>query len=475
MAAPLNITGNPSVLAQLADHMASQPHTGNPAQLAGSARDDRPLTPEEMAKEPTSEIMDAIRELRDEPYTNSGAFNLIPFQGIVRSSMGMMLRNLAYVRRGEGSIYGNTPNGGRLLLMISNQDYRWQAPFDLRMMVDGVQGIVIGAGLDKHTVDEEERRTMIPQFSYENTATHARRIQKGRGEEFSPFSWISTLKILFGMTWRDNHYPSVKLTEEDASLFISTKTGANLLNEMIAPFDSFLITLPPGLVRIGRSVVELVDDEQFDITHIAVMKSEIPKDLVITAETKDLHDINISLLSEYVKRAKIDIKPDQRRWWYLAFSARGNLLYIGTALNDEELCATEELSEEDTIAQRNLLAIGRIIQGVCCEMNNKDRVREIPEKKRPKGVNAITWAKKHKRVGLEYELLPTIKRYPEVVAAARDYCAGTRDSASVFTKVCRHRKRQPCGKLRQERKWITIEPYTRGDASAPLAVKSHTL
>jgi opacity protein-like surface antigen len=122
-----------------------------------------------------------------------------------------------------------------------------------------------------------------------------------------------------------------------------------------------------------------------------------------------------------------------------------------------------------TDEKRAALLVGRLLVGVCMEMDGRPN-----EASSSRGGSS-----KRKRASDQ----PTIRRYVlrrdvkvNLVQQVRDFVSGrVATSPTVQSLIRGHWKRQAHGPGGTERKWIHVEPYSRGPEDAPIAVRSHVL
>jgi len=284
-------------------------------------------------------------------------------------------------------------------------------------------------------------------------------------------SWVTLLESCFFYLWEGSLFPSMKLTETDVLDFVSTSTPDTYLSEVRLPWDAFIIEIPDGVIPMVPHANDIGNSGWVRYIQVFSNKLEAAPDIDVDARGNQQREILKHLIN-----AQRPGWVNDRRWWYVAYSNCGALSIFGSALSDTDLnsvriveCDPDKSSDEADYLTRVHLSVSRIIVGVCAEAANAIRmVSETP--KRPKGVNAVIWAKKNR--ARTYKFIQNVKLTNETEKLTRDFIAG-RGSPTVQTIVRRHRKRVACGKGRQDRRWVTVEPYKRGPKDAPIGIRSH--
>lgn len=368
---------------------------------------------------------------------NSGLLLALPFQGVSYHSTGLSVRSFAARKRGMASLIAHVDNGSEITTTVDLGHPLVKQPLDLPMLVDSSLGVATSYNVFR----------LMGQASMIDIAdamTRSTEIRQEKGIRDPAYSWLTLMQAYMQQRWSQENYPCVRLGIEQAAALATTATSPDMLTDILPPWDTFLIAVPEGLLANEGALSE---DIRWVMVHSAILAAQ-----------------DVNGLNEVGYKAK----ESERRWWFYAFSDKDNPVLTGTCLTTGNLGSAQyEQTDSTERTERNLQLIGQLIQGVCLELA---RGRENISPKRPKGMNAVTWAKRH--TAQEYQLLADVRIYPglaeEVRALSRQ--AGP---VTVRTIVRRHRKRQACGKGRMDRKWIVVEPYVRGQG--PIGVRQHAL
>lgn len=155
------------------------------------------------------------------------------------------------------------------------------------------------------------------------------------------------------------------------------------------------------------------------------------------------------------------------QYWTVRFAPQW--VHAGFTLRLSEYADAEDLEARDDVTEiekREGLLIGRLLVGVCLEMENVNSSSD--------GGGGVSKRKSDEPERWTYRLTRPVKL--NVVKEVRDFANGAGGSSPTVQSLIRgHWRRQPCGPDLLLRKWIHIEPYWRGPEDAPIATRSHVL
>lgn len=232
---------------------------------------------------------------------------------------------------------------------------------------------------------------------------------------------LKVSQYVWCISWFACGFPRVVLGHKHAASLMATKTRRESIPDARAPWDSFLIDVPSGLLSDS--------DLPTRITHVAFCRAND-------------HFIVVPMIENGGGVGLFDF---------------GSV----AALGDLEAQASGMVNGNDS----TLLA--RLVLGVCMEMTSTTykggSIRPQPVKRDPRTGEPRTWT---------FQLTRDVK--VDCRDAVRAYSQGkTHASPSVQTLVRGHWKQQVCGKGGAERKNIFVEPYWRGPEDAHIALRKH--
>jgi hypothetical protein len=398
---------------------------------------------------------------------------LLTNRTIVAHSMGIFLRSSAHRHRSGKDLVTYDRNLGGHVYDSDLIDTTFSKELTLRDHVDAVfetNSIVRGLmdrvfNRPQFIVQDMLRKYLSMVQTFLQKASNAGVIDP------VTVSWVTLLESCFFYLWEGSLFPSVSLTENDVLDFVSTSTPDTYLSEVRPPWDAFIIEIPDGVIPMVAHDDDIGNSKWVRYIQVFSNKLEAAPDIDVATRGNQQREI----LKHLIDAQRTGWVCD-RRWWYVAYSNCGALSVFGSALSDTDLnsvriveCDPNKPSDEADYLTRVHLSVSRIIVGVCVEAANAIRLVDA-RPKRPKGVNAVIWAKQNRT--RPYKFIQNVKLTSETEKLTRDFISG-RGSPTVQTIVRRHRKRVACGKGRQERRWVTIEPYKRGPKDAPIGIRSH--
>lgn len=252
----------------------------------------------------------------------------------------------------------------------------------------------------------------------------------GAYREFRPESQnqnIAQLAPSIGLAWAENAFSTIIPDHKLCASIACTSIPVECAKDVIMPWRCFRVYVPPGV--LADSFAEILVCHGKDGNYYTVSANPACKHLSIGIEKS---------LAGFVTKFEWD---------------------------EEKLESGFSVSDAD-ILKRSDETLHRLVIGVCLELSSISI--------RPPG----SWDGKPKRLGKEpkcwtYRLTRDV--IVDVRAAIRAYISTGLRHPTVQSLVRGHRKRQPCGPNRSERRWIHVEPYWRGPEDAPIAVRAHVL
>lgn len=247
--------------------------------------------------------------------------------------------------------------------------------------------------------------------------------------------------------WAHAALPQVTMGHKYAAALMCTVVPDEVLEDIRAPWEAFLIQVPNGLVHFV-----------------------------------DGRDRLVSVRAVLVTR-----EPDDGRWSYVALcepSADGisdtiyyqnlntawGLLNPGTSVATARDIGDLFARDMEDIDTRSAMLLGRLVLSTCLAMSDPSNVTP-PKASKPKN------GKGKRRGGL-----PSIRTYKlgkpikiDCRSQVQAYSRGERQPPQVQVLVRGHWKRQPCGPGLKDRRVIWIEPYPRGPEDAPINLRAHNL
>jgi hypothetical protein len=249
---------------------------------------------------------------------------------------------------------------------------------------------------------------------------------KGLGKNtLGPFPAIAPS---FALAWAESGFPTIEPSHRLAASLMATSVPEDHVDEFVRmPWRCFAFHIPEGLVARG---------DGFGLALHA-------RDGVF--KTMDIHGGALH----------IGFEPTLAGW----------ISKIGPQQNDKT-----ELTVEETDQQARLMELtGRLLLGICLEMS-----AYRPSEGNASSSGTIQRATKEGIYPSVFKLTRDVK--VDARKAVREYAAGQRRvNPTVRVLVRGHWKLQAHGPGRTERSPIHIEPYWRGEETAPVAVRSHVL
>jgi hypothetical protein len=378
---------------------------------------------------------------------NSAILANLPFQGTAMSAIGLMLRQNASGYRGlDGPIVEwrkVTINDA----IIDNYHPMLRADMDITIHVDNALMSVRQQG--RFVNMQKYGGQNILEWNILQAAAFAE--AQNMNIDMVAFTWLTSVTTYTEIAWARDKFPVLRLTLDQAAAMATTSASDELIGEVQPPWDTFLISVPAGLISIPQ-VEDMRGCDELDLRWIMVHSRAINK--------KDVQSL---------RQMGVPATAGDRRWYWYGFTDVGPCMYAATNLSTRELLGAHVQEDAPARDARNLQLIGQMIVSACFELTQG---KVAVTHKRPKGTNAMAWAKKHK--AHEYTLLPDVRVYPGLAAEVHATSLA-RGPVSVRTIVRRHRKRQPCGKGRMDRKIIVVEPYERGPRGASIGIRQHAI
>lgn len=257
----------------------------------------------------------------------------------------------------------------------------------------------------------------------------------GHAPDETGFGGISAKKLIemmpsLGLAWAESGFPSVEIGHRLAASFVCTSVPKEHADGVRPPWRCFLLRAPLELLpEFGSALVLFPRDDE-------------------------------------VARPIFWYRFGVRFFGITYEDTLGSFAYPN--LEKEFIYQAPETDEVRFLARQNAM-FGRLLVGTCIEM---DRPNPIVES------NRGTSGSKGKRRGdpTNWTIKLTRPVRVDMRDAVRSYLRGERHGAMRTQHVVRgHHKRQVCGSGLQDRKWIHVEPYWRGDPDAPIAVRAHKL
>jgi len=240
--------------------------------------------------------------------------------------------------------------------------------------------------------------------------------------EFSEADFSDVAPVI-GLPWLEHGFPCVEVSAKLAASLMCTGLSPDLIPDVRMPWGSFSIRIPENIVGCVEVIVSAAGESVF-----------------LLRETQS----GFSLSSV-------------------------NSLRVFCNLPEKAIPEFDgiEVSAEQWSQERLL---GRLIIGVCIEMM---RHRPTPENE-AYGKRTVKPGREGPPVSWTFRLTRPVNL--DVRPAIKEWLGGERGGKLTLQHMVRgHHKMQPCGPGLLERKWITIEPYWRGDVDAPIALRQHQL
>lgn len=233
----------------------------------------------------------------------------------------------------------------------------------------------------------------------------------------------------FALAWAESAFSTIELSHRLAASLMCTSVSAEAVSDVPLPWDCFCIAIPPGLLPATTWA---------------------PSHIIVRRVPDGVHTLEIGAGTLTISGEKA-----------ISHYARHEPAF-------EIMSMPDSRKEEHSAYARLALLMGRLLVGVCIEMDTpsgRQIIARTPSTPRMKRGEPRAWSY---RLGRPVSL--------DVREGVRSYLSGDRSGPmSVQVLVCGHRKRQPHGPGGTLRKWIHIEPYWRGPEEAPILVRPHEL
>jgi hypothetical protein len=296
------------------------------------------------------------------------------------------------------------------------------------------------------------------------------------GRPLRPISELSELEQAVFMTnaissnwfglWALNAFPRVQMTHKFAAMMMATTISPKELAHVEAPWPSFLIDVPEGLLPLQGK-----DGVVSHITRIQIVSQLLPTvfkerwwgfwasgHAIEVLRAGPLHDAVTLRSGAELSKTALRKMPDQFE-----------RIDIQDLPLEEEFWEGYDRAQEDRVS----VLIGRLVIGVCTLMTERANFTERTVKLSQDNL------KYARRAGKQPESRLYTVGHPITLdcrPALQQYLNGTRPSRSPLTVqrlVAGHHKWQPHGPLSALRKWIFVEPYWQGKVDAPIPVRPH--
>lgn len=263
----------------------------------------------------------------------------------------------------------------------------------------------------------------------------ARMIHNGRrGRTVQGDESVAREFLFVSATWASCGFPIVQPTHKLAASLMATDIPSELVPEIAIPWPAFVVAVPDGLITYDGIPVRLAS---FVDTHARGMPAE--------------------------GRGK--------RYVMTIFAHSAQRTALAASGFDDVKNLSKLSSEHGPEKSRAAEMLGRLVLGALIELDSPAHKAMVqqgppPPKQRNKREEPTprAWI---------FELRRDVK--VDARSWVREYVSKGGKSPSVQVLVRGHMKRQPWGKGRAMRKWIQIEPFWRGSADAPIAVRAHRM
>lgn len=272
---------------------------------------------------------------------------------------------------------------------------------------------------------------------------------------------------VWSVMWRASGYPRVHLGHKLAASFVATDVPSGAVANLATPWRAFALDVPDGtlyapdydgLSRKGLKAAPLVE-----ITRVKILV--LPDRVFIQGCADRTHEGRPDRVSHVCAGgARLDDFDS------LTFPR----LATPEALDDAEFELSQGLAGDGSNfsmimgERRARTAMSRLALGVALELTSH----------RP----ALGHASGPRRTKTDKRVEPMLVSFAltrDVVVDCREsvraYARGDGSLPTVRSVVRGHWKWQAHGPGRSLRKWIHVEPYMRGDAAAPIAVRAHAV
>ena len=262
---------------------------------------------------------------------------------------------------------------------------------------------------------------------------------------------MAVLQLFFGAKWVDCACPQVQMPHTYAAALMATRVPEDMLEDLEAPWDAFVIAVPGGLL-------EMIDP------------------------SKDNRKVSADWIAVWRKREKKEEYGVREGWAYCVMSRETNMTMwrFGVPLKDFLLENLDEnpfeehplnLPHEDYDRAVTVL-IGRLIVNTIMafqEVGNVTTTKSSKRANRP-------ISQKHPPHTRVFKIGKPIKL--DVRPALREYldtCGKGRKSSSPSVRflVRGHKRRQAYGPKHSLRKIVWVMPYWKGPEEAPVLTRTH--
>ena len=287
------------------------------------------------------------------------------------------------------------------------------------------------------------KRRMTDGVPREEALGQATALFEDLASETEDSSMLATYRALshvgasLGDAWAECAFASVRLSPRLAASLVSTSLPKEYVTDVLMPWRCFAVHVEAGLFGEGEAVIlachALGNTGKFwTVTVVNTVDEKGGAGLSVGCEPS---------LSDFVALTlTLDSPTDERK----------------DSLVRPVVRAVESLH--------------RLFVGLCVEMANR------PPAMPPPGWPLTRWGT---RRSLGEPNVWAFKLMRDVRVDCRDavteYVREGRRSPVVRSLVRGHFKRQPCGPRGEQRRWIHVEPYWRGQEDGPIAVRSHVV
>ncbi len=266
--------------------------------------------------------------------------------------------------------------------------------------------------------------------------------------------------------WCDQGFPVVTMGERYFAALAATEVHANCVGEIQAPWKTFMIEVPDGLLFLW----DPDEQKQVRITRILVQRfygvvSTLPEDTPAEGLNWLWRWITFSETGQHIWRSGLPkdlLTPVtfREREIHRYYDPERDEAFVDQIAHDERL----------------YLLIGRLVLNVCLALCDPDNVRAV-------GSSHVRYSHSSSRDSRSgapeqrvYQLGKPIKvdcRLP-----LREYLEGHRATPGVLTAqflVRGHWRSQPHGPKHQLRRQQWIQPYWKGPEDGPIPLRTHQL
>lgn len=259
----------------------------------------------------------------------------------------------------------------------------------------------------------------------------ALRAEAIRGTNPEGFVKLELLHLM-AFRWFCLGLPRLVIGHRHAAAIMLTRVPADLIPEVRAPWDTFMVDVPDGLIDCPA------------LTGMGVPDSPTG--------------------THSIRHAFVGRRDDEGIYVFGATRSHP-VMY----LRGESFPGLASLEGEGRADDRAYELLAKYVLGAAIEAG-----QYRPALAHAAGQRAVK--RDHRGAPVTHTFTLTRDVRIDARRVVREYCAGaTRTAPSVQSCVGGHWKMQPCGPRGAERKFIHVEPYWRGPADAPIALRSHVL